>query len=168
MKRQKYKPYNLDITYEQKTYNHIGKDYGNRKTADKGIMRNFARWFRKWIYNRNEKHYKFCHTYGEWVEYLNSRDICIGADDRQDFLKYLMLRKRSAEIILEIEKVLVIPIYIAFFSILPSIYGMDKITLLHAVIILWMVVLLSICILYNASQEVYFLQDYIAYLEEEK
>lgn len=162
----KYNPYFLDTAYEQKTYNHIGKDYGDSKTADKGIILNITRWFRKQIYNKGEKFYKFCHTHADWIEHLKSRDVYIDDDNRQDYIGYLVRKERGAKISLEVTKVLIIPIYLALFSIIPTLEVVEKLTLLESVVLLCFVTAYATHILYKFSQELYFYQDYITYLKE--
>ncbi len=43
----KYKPYGFDEKYEFRTYKNIGRDYGDRKIADMGLVGNIKRFFRK-------------------------------------------------------------------------------------------------------------------------
>lgn len=166
MKSLRYKPYNCDIGYEKRTYKYIGKDYGDAKTANKGVMSNFFRWFRKYIYNRNEKFYKFCHNHGEWIEHLRDSDIYHG-QDRKDFIAYLMQKKRTAEIMLDMVKVLVIPVYIALFSIMPSIETTQKLALTEVASLWFFIIGISVCLLKSSSLEVYFYHDYIKYFTEQ-
>lgn len=115
MRKQQYMPYFFDIKYEKRTYKHIGKDYGDRRTADRGLIRNFLRWHRKRIYNRKELKYKFCNTYVEWKHYLLERKFC-NTYDKQNMVKFLNDRKRSYEKMFESIKTIIIPIYIALYS----------------------------------------------------
>lgn len=121
MKRQKYKPYNLDVEYEHRTYKHIGKDYGNSKTADKGLFRNILRCLRRYL-NKDEKYYKFCNTYSEWKEYVKEKLFCTYSANGENISKYLNVKKRKVAILSEVSKVALIPIYIAVFSILPDMF----------------------------------------------
>lgn len=50
--KNKYKPYMIDIKYECRTYQYVGRDYGNSKSADLSCIFNFDRFIRK-IWNRN-------------------------------------------------------------------------------------------------------------------
>lgn len=52
----KYKPYGFDEKYEFRTYKNIGRDYGDRKIADMGLVGNIKRFFRKKM-NRKQKKY---------------------------------------------------------------------------------------------------------------
>lgn len=123
MRKQRYTPYFFDIKYEKRTYKHIGKDYGDRKTADKGLIRNFLRWNRKHIYNRKELKYKFCDTYEDWKLYLLDRKFCNNYD-KQNMIKFLNKQKRSCGKIFESVKTIIIPLYITIYS--GAIALMDK------------------------------------------
>lgn len=123
MRKYRYMPYFFDIKYEIRTYKHIGKDYGDRRIADRGLIRNFLRWYRKRIYNRKELKYKFCNTYEEWKLYLFERKFCT-TYDKQNMIKYLNDRKRTCEKIFESIKTIIIPLYITIYS--GAIALMDK------------------------------------------
>lgn len=125
MRKQRYTPYFFDIKYEKRTYKHIGKDYGDRKTADRGLIKNFLRWYRKRIYNRKELKYKFCNTYEEWKHYLLERKFC-NISDKQNMIKFLNKQKMFCEKLFESIKTVIIPIYIALYSV--GIAAMDKIS----------------------------------------
>lgn len=47
MKDTYFKPYGINIEYEYKTYKFVGRDYGNRKSANLGWLGNFKRFLRK-------------------------------------------------------------------------------------------------------------------------
>ncbi len=125
MRKQRYTPYFFDIKYEKRTYKHIGKDYGDRKTSDRGLIRNFLRWHRKRIYNRKELKYKFCNTYVEWKHYLLERKFC-NISDKQNMIKFLNKQKMFCEKMFDSIKTVIIPIYIALYSV--GIAAMDKIS----------------------------------------
>ncbi len=105
----------FDIKYERRTYKHIGKDYGDRRTADRGLIRNFLRWYRKRIYNRKELKYRFCNTHEEWKLYLFERKFC-NACDKQNMIKFLNKQKRVYEKMSDSIKTVIIPIYSSLFS----------------------------------------------------
>lgn len=115
MRKQRYTPYFFDVKYEKRTYKHIGKDYGDCRTADRGLIRNFLRWYRKKLYNRKELKYKFCNTYEEWKLYLLEKKFC-NTYDKQNMVKFLNDQKRSYEKMFESIKTVIIPIYIALYS----------------------------------------------------
>lgn len=174
MRKQRYTPYFFDIKYEKRTYKHIGKDYGDRRTADRGLIRNFLRWYRKRIYNRKELKYRFCNTYEEWRLYLFERKFC-NVCDKQNMIKFLNKQKRVYEKMFDSIKTVIIPIYIVLYSI--GIAAMDKISaemeateeakiFCMIFMTLFIVSISSYCIFLFKS-DIYFYEDYIDCLDNE-
>lgn len=174
MRKQRYTPYFFDIKYEKRKYKHIGKDYGDRRTADRGLIRNFLRWYRKRIYNRKELKYRFCNTYEEWRLYLFERKFC-NVCDKQNMIKFLNKQKRVYEKMFDSIKTVIIPIYIALYSI--GIAAMDKISaemeateeakiFCMIFMTLFIVSISSYCIFLFKS-DIYFYEDYIDCLDNE-
>ena len=100
MKRIKYKPYNFDSDYEHRTYKYIGHDYGDAKTANKGLIKNVLRWLRRNFLNKGEGCYKFCNTYGEWRQYVKKKFFCNHSENGINMFKFLNIKKRKAAILL--------------------------------------------------------------------
>lgn len=167
-KREKYKPYGLDLVYEWKTYKHIGLDYGNRKTANKGMIRNISRFLRR-ITNKNEKKYAFCNTYSEWKTHVKNilpqKKYC----NYDDMLKWLEDVRNSAESYLDAIKSVLIPFYVAFFS-MYEIFITDKETNKTGamIIILVIVVFASTVILYGAMNKAQFYKDFFDVVDKIK
>lgn len=161
MKSKRYKPYGLDLEYERKTYKHIGLDYGDRKTADIGWLFNFSRFLRK-KKNMKQKKYAFCNTYSEWEIHVKSilpkRKYC----NYDDMCKWLNNVKNSAESDLEVIKSVLIPVYIALFS-MYELFMTDIVTNKLDVMIVTLVIAVfaSTVILYNAINKVQFYKDFI-------
>lgn len=108
MNRRKNNLYNFDIVYEKKTYRNVGLDYSPR-----GIFKIMSE-IRKWK-NKDEKQYKVCNTYSEWEEYICGK-LHMRGINQKNFTHWLIDKRRAAENSLEITKIILIPIYIAFFS----------------------------------------------------
>lgn len=172
MRKQRYMPYFFDFNYEKRTYKHIGKDYGDRRTADRGLIRNFLRWYRKRIYNRKELKYKFCNTYEEWKLYLFERKFC-NTYDKQNMIKFLNVQKRFYEKMFESIKTVIIPIYIALYSV--GIAAMDKISagmevteseagelmFFSMIFMTLFIVIISSNWIFQHKGDIHFYQDYI-------
>lgn len=172
MRKQRYTPYFFDIKYEKRTYKHIGQDYGDRRTADKGWIRNFLRWYRKRLYNTKESKYKFCNTYEEWRLYLFERRFC-NTYDKQNIIKFLNKQKRTNEKIFESIKTIIIPIYIALYS--GTITIMDKFSVemevaesgskelisLCMIIMTLFIISVSFYWIFQHKNDIYFYEDYI-------
>lgn len=170
MRKQRYTPYFFDIQYEKRTYKHIGKDYGDCRTANRGLIRNFLRWYRKRIYNRKELKYKFCNTYEEWKLYLFEKKFC-NTYDKQNMIKFLNVQKRFYEKIFEAVKTVIIPIYIALYSV--GIAAMDKfsaeieatesevreINLFCMIFMTVFIVIISSNWIFQHKSDIYFYQD---------
>ena len=123
MKKQKYKPYFFDYKYELKTYKHIGLDYGDSVSANKGWIQNARRWFRKHIYNRADSKYKTCDTYEDWEIHVKSKLPM--RTDYKNYMHWLIMQRQFAERELEIVKAILIPIYIALLS-MKEIFFLNK------------------------------------------
>lgn len=158
MKRLKYTPYYFNTKYEYKTHKYIGRDYGDFKTADKGILGNFTRFLRR-LWNKDQKSYKVCNTYTEWqmhVEDIIRRDF----SNYEDFLHWLYFMKRESRENLKMVEIIQIPAYIVIFSLSISMFGLEHITLEICMIIFF---LIGGCVIYliNANSRVHFFDDII-------
>ncbi len=174
MKKTNYMPYNINLKYEWETYKHIGKDYGNSRIANIGMRANFLRYVRR-ITNRDEKNYKFCNKYSEWeehVRYILNRKI----NNYNDMIHWIVKKQRISQYILTILKAIVIPIYIAIFSLSDTLganeiyeefliyYGMQAAHMARTMTYLLIVVLISIIaitLLDNELLKVDFYKDLI-------
>ena len=114
--KNEFQAYNFNEKYEMKTYRYVGKDYGNRKTANRGVLSNIRRWFRKKT-NKTEKKYKFCDTYLEWKNHIKEIFPVKNSCEIDNFLHWLEQQMRYAKWELEAVKIILIPIYIALLSI---------------------------------------------------
>ena len=159
MKKQKYKPYFFDFKYELKTYKYIGLDYGNSVIANKGLIRNFTRWFRKHIYNRTDSKYKICNTYEDWEIYVKSK-LPIRTDCK-NYLHWLINQKRLAESDLETVKAILIPIYIALLSMKDVFFNGKAFDFVTALILIIAIAIISLCILYKEKEALDFWNDWI-------
>lgn len=159
MKKQKYQPYFLNYKYERRTYRHIGRDYGDSITADKGWIRNFTRWFRKHIYNKSEKKYKFCNTYEEWECYVkNKLPMKI---DYKNYMHWLIDQNRLADIELETVKAILIPVYIALLSMKDFLAIEGSSSLGTMIIFIIVIVGISVYILCIEKENLDFWKDWI-------
>lgn len=153
MKKEKYRDYKFDIDYEYRTYKNIGKDYGDSKTADRGVLLNCKRAVRKWM-NKKEKRYKFCNKYSEWEKYIIEKYVF-----DSDMFHWLYGKKRDAETYVETIKVILIPIYLTMISVLVS---MEKSVTYYAVIaVCFIVVMVSTIVLYGSIEKKHFLDDFV-------
>lgn len=178
MRKQRYTPYFLDFNYERRTYNHIGKDYGNRRSANKGWLGNFFRWYRKRIYNRKESKYKFCDTYEEWKLYLAEREFG-NVYNKKNVIRLLCKRKRNFEKLYEAIKTIIIPIYIALYSALIAImnkFSTEKeaaearsgdLMLLYTIFLTLFIIIISTGWIFHYKNNIYFYTDYIDCLNNE-
>lgn len=181
MSRVKYKPFNLDMNYELETYKHIGKDYGDAKNANKGLSANFLRFVRRWT-NRNQVNYKICNTYSDWeahVECVLNKKI----RNYSDMIHWLTGRKRFNVFIQEAVKSVIIPIYIAIFSLYDGLGGREilercqehfKPELSQFIynfclcIVLVFITIMALCILYDSINKVHFYEDFICIAKEQQ
>ena len=162
MKKECSKKYGLNLKYELETYRHVGKDYGDRKNANRGWLFNFIRFLRK-KFNQKEKRYKFCNTYSEWKRHVKEiipKNIC----NYDDFLHFLILERKDAETYLETFKIILIPIYIAMFG-MNKLFPMDNpVTAIGTIIT---IAGFSSCIVYFEKKKVEFYEDLIEVVKEE-
>ena len=169
----KYNPYNIDFNYEHRTYKHIGKDYGNIKTANKGLIKNLFRWLRRMVFNRSERCYKFCNTHSEWELYIEKKFFCDYGKNGQNIMKYLNVKKRKAALLLEGAKTVLIPLYIAVFSTMPSIFSEDDWekngTYISAsmVIFIFLTIVIALGLIWKYSHMLNFYQDFMECLKKE-
>lgn len=160
MKKKKYVPYGINIDYALKTYMHIGKDYGNRKTENLGLWFNFRRWYRK-RHNKGERYYKICNTYSEWENYVKSL-LPKQISNYNDMMHWLYGEMHNENIFLECIKLVLIPIYITIFTIFNEIEKLNVISR-TIVIIIFMAIIIkcSVGALYESSKKVKFYEDFI-------
>ena len=167
MRKQRYTPYFFDFKYEKRTYEHIGKDYGNRRTADRGWICNFLRWYRKRIYNRKESKYKFCNTYEEWRSYLLEREFG-NAYDKQNMIRFLCKRKKNSEKLFEAIKTIIIPIYISLNSGMIEATEAESIkSMFLCMIFILLIIIVSFYFIFTLKNRIYFYTDYIDCLNNE-
>lgn len=150
-----FKEYGLNLEYEYKTYKYVGKDYGDRKSANKGRSLNFLRFIRKKFLNYKEKKYKFCNTYTEWE--MHVKDILPELINGIDMYHFLNLQKRNAEVLLESIKTILIPIYIALLQMNESL----KLEIEQTILLLFIITIISTCVMSNASKKVNFYSDFM-------
>lgn len=160
MKSKYFNAYGLDFEYEFETYKHVGKDYGNCKNANKGLILNITRFFRKHVTNKKEHKYKFCNTYSEWEEQVQKvllHNVC----NNEDMLHFLYQKKRDAKVFLEGIKVILIPIYIALLQMIDIFYTSTTGKGAFTIVIMVIITMVSTCVLGDAMKKVYFLDDFI-------
>ena len=163
MMKNRFMEYGLDLQYEFKTYKHVGKDYGNRKIANKGWIKNFRRFWRKSIVNKKEQKYKFCNTYSEWRDHVKGL-IPKKSEYYDNFLHFLILEKKDAETFLETIKVILIPIYIAMCG-MTSVFPLND--TFSVIAIMLIIVGFSTGFIYYAKKNVEFYEDFIEIVKEE-
>lgn len=170
MKKKRFKPYDIDIEYEQRTYKYVGKDYGNSRSAHLGFIKNVMRFSRK-MRNRKQEKYAFCNTYSEWeshVKKIVKKDII----NSNDLIRWLYHKRNMEKQILEAVKTIVIPLYLAvlttshFFSMKSRSYDISD-SVGGFIIIVVMVFGVCSGFLYNAYGKVNFYNDFIRIAEEE-
>lgn len=168
-----FKPYGLNIEYEINTYKNVGKDYGNRKDANLGLLLNMKRFIRKSVKNRGGKLYKFCHTYTEWKEHV--KQIFPRKNyNYEDILHWLYKKKRNEESRLEAIKAILIPVYIAFLgtyefgeTFVKNKYNSQQI-FICMIMIMIIIIIASVKVLGDAEERVDFYKDFISIVEDEK
>lgn len=162
MMKNRFMEYGLDLQYEFKTYKYVGKDYGDRKIANKGWIKNLCRFWRKCISNRKEQKYKFCNTYSQWQNHV-IEVVPKGINNYNDLLHWLISEKRETELQLETVKIVLLPILLA-------ILGLESILTNTDVAIVFVVVIAvgrSTYLIYDAMKKVVFYDEFIALLENE-
>lgn len=167
LKKKYFKPYGINEAYELKTYKYVGRDYGNAQNANLGWILNFRRYWKK-KRNRNQKQYAVCHTYTEWenhVKTVMNHNIVNG----NDLIHWLYQRRDEAKSNMEVEKLILVPIYVAFLSLTIQVQGKGSfiaicmLFLFLAGIIIW----LTIDCFFKASVEVSYYNDFISVVEKE-
>lgn len=155
-KKKYYRPYDLNIKYEKKTYKYIGKDYGDSETAHLGLISNLLRCFRKWR-NKEQKKYAFCDTYSVWEEHIKKKI----PDDKlrhKNMYHWLLRIERIAKSNLKVLEIVLVPAYMVliggFFSDVT-----DNMSNEVKGIIMIFIVLFSVCITYKMRHEVEFYSD---------
>lgn len=171
LKKKKYfRPYGLDLKYELNTYRQVGRDYGNRKTAHKGLLLNFMRWRRK-RKNRKEDKYKFCNTFSDWKRHVQ-KILPTHIRNYEDMIHYLHKQKSEAEDKLEEVKSLLIPMYIAMIALDGVFLGPEKskseYNFFYVIVSLLIIVFISVSRLWKAKTEVDFYHDFIEIAEKMK
>lgn len=170
MKKKRFNPYEIDIEYEQKTYKHVGRDYGDFKSANLGSLFNLIRFFRKRRNQKKEK-YEFCNTYTEWeshVKMVVKKDII----NSNDLIHWLYSKRNIEKQMLESVKTIFIPAYLAIFTT-PFFYNTksesyDASNMVGGIIIvLSLIILVCFKLLYDAYERVNFYNDFIRIAEEE-
>ena len=162
MRKKDYKPYGINIEYELKTYKYVGMDYGNYKTANRGVLFNLKRFLRK-ICNKGERKYKFCNTYSEWethVNYIVRKDIT----NYRDFVHWLYGKRNDAKEYLEAIKTILIPLYIAIFSLIQY-FDNEKIGFEEILVGAILISFFSLKFLCEANEKVNFYKDLITIIE---
>ena len=155
--------YGINLEYEIRTYKNIGRDYGNRKTLNRGLINNIRRYIRKKCLNPTEKRYKFCNTYSDWVEHVKGiipMEIC----NADDFLRYLIFKKRNEEFSLETVKIILIPIYLVMIQ-LKDVFNIENAWM--ALIVMVIIAIVSCCVMLTSTQKLEFYQDLIEVVEAE-
>lgn len=169
MKKKYFKPYEIDIEYEQKTYKYVGRDYGDIKSANLGSFFNLIRFFRKRRNQKKEK-YEFCNTYTEWESHVKKvvkKDIV----NSNDLIHWLYSKRNIEKQILEAVKTIFIPLYLAvfttpyFYGIKPESYG-TSIIVGGIIIVSSLIILVCFKLLYDAYERVNFYNDFIRIAEE--
>lgn len=170
MRKKRFKPYGIDIEYEQRTYRYVGRDYGNSKNVSLGFLKNVLRFFRK-MRNRQQKTYAICNTYTEWERHVKkvvNKDII----NSNDLIHWLYHKRNFEKQILEAVKAIVIPLYLAMLTTLNFInmesksYGISG-SLGGFIVVIIMVFLVCFEFLYNAYGRVNFYNDFIRIAETE-
>lgn len=160
-----FKAYKFEFDYEFNTYQNVGKDYGNRKTANKGWLINLIRWNRK-RKNKNDQKYKTCNTYLEWREYVITK-IPLKKKDRKNMYHYLLKNRNEARMNLDIAKSIIVPIELAVVSFYVAFCDQDKVNLdAGFVFIIILVTVLMVKMLSKEIEEVSFYNDYIDIFDE--
>ena len=170
MKKKRFRPYEIDMDYEQRTHKFVGRDYGNSKSANLGLVPNTLRFFRK-LRNRNQEKYAFCNTYTDWeshVKKIVKKDII----NINDFIHWLYRKRNVEKQILETVKTVFIPLYLAAFTV-PYLYKIEansygSVSTVGSIIIIYIFVFF-ICfrLLHDAYEKVNFYNDFICVAERE-
>ena len=165
---QKYfKPYDIDVGYEYRTYKYIGKDYGNRKNANLGWEFNLRRYLRKKT-NRNQRRYTVCHTYTEWENHIRTV-INHNIINSNNLMHWLYQKRDWATRGLEVEKLILVPIYVTLLSLIIVESGGHSFTvrLMLFLFLAGIIICFSVDCFFKAFVEVSFYNDFIRIVEEE-
>jgi len=165
MKKKYFNEYGLDMEYEFETHRHVGKEYGNKKSADKGWIFNSIRFWRRKISNKKQNKYAFCNTYTEWEEHVRAiipDNIC----NSIDMLHWLEGGRRSVGAFLEAIKVIMFPVYIAYLQFIDNYYGKENGKFVFFVIVMLIMVMMSLSILKRATEKLEFYEDFISVVKE--
>lgn len=166
MKKRYFEPYGIKINYELKTYKFVGRDLGDSKTVNLGLISNLKRFCRK-RKNREHETYAICNSYTEWESHI--KKIIDNHFWGVDLIHWLYYKRNSEQQILEAVKIVLIPVYIMLISLselfIDSIYKEYCLSALGALIIL--IIICSACILYDEMDKVNFYNDFIKIAESE-
>jgi len=167
-KKNFFKEYGLDLAYEFETYKHVGRDYGDRKMANRGWIFNILRWRRK-RRNQKRKQYKQCDRYSEWKNHVEGT-LAVGKNDYDNMLHFLYEKKNAAERGVEGVKCILIPLYIAIIALLSTlseinIFGTDE-KLLFFTTLVATIIGITAHALQSAAKEIAFYKDFIEIAEE--
>lgn len=167
MKKRCFKPYGIDKTYELETYRHVGRDYGNKKNANLGWAFNIRRYIRRKI-NRNQERYAVCHTYTEWENHVKSV-INHNIINSNDLIHWLYQQRDWAVRSLEVEKLILVPIYVTLLSLIIVESGELSFAarLILFLILAGIIILVSVDCFFKAFVEVSFYNDFIKIAENE-
>lgn len=167
MKKTKYTPYGIDLDYEFKTYKNVGKDYDDYTSTKIKFSPNLLRYYRK-KNNKDNKKYAHCKTYTEWKNHVNTilyKDI----NNKEDLLHFLYRYENSKKYKLEIEKIILIPLY---FIIITSFNYITNNQLnfgtqwFFETFIILLVAIYSTVDLTDAMEKIDFIKDFIEIAEE--
>ena len=170
MRKERFKPYGIDIEYEQRTYKYVGRDYGNSKNLYLGFLKRVMRFSRE-MRNKRQHKYAICNTYTEWESHVRNvikKDIL----NSNDLIHWLYHKRNMEKQILEAVKTIVIPIYLTilttshFFNIESKSYGISG-SVGGFIIVIIMVFSVCFSFLYNAYGRVNFYNDFIKIAEAE-
>lgn len=159
MRKNTYMPYGLNMKYELKTYLLIGKDYGDRKTANLGWGGNLIRFLRK-KYNKGEKKYATCDTRSDWETHVLTV-LPAKNHGANDLLYWLNSLKRKVDIYLELTQIAVIPLYLSVLVIFFSEFT-DPIPVLLRIFIMIVLVICPLWLFYRYKMLSFFYDDFIA------
>lgn len=170
MRKKYFRPYDVNLEYEMKTYKYIGKDYGDSENANKGVIFNLLRSHRK-KKNKDQLKYAFCNTYSEWEKHVNNKiNNILGKYKQKDFLHWVYQNRQRTQIEIDVVKTILIPIYIALLAgvnlLMPDLELEVGNINLEIVIVSAVVVFMSTYILYNSYEKVCFYNDFIKIIEE--
>ena len=123
---------------------------------------NLLRFIRKWR-NREQTEYKTCNTYSDWEKHIYN---IVSSHKRNyvDMLHWFISQCDQAKVHVECVKGILIPIYIAFFTIYDSFLG-EKLNFGSLVILILILTVFSTGSLYDALQKENFYEDLIQIMQ---